>query len=147
MKNAWERLRNLLRKAIEERASPREKALSIALGVLIGCTPLLGLHLVISVPIATALKLNRALAALGTNVSFGPIMAVMVWAEIEIGARLLGRPLPPLSADNALEVARGALGAWWLGAGVVAPAVAGLVGLAVYALARRSERKAQGEAG
>jgi uncharacterized protein (DUF2062 family) len=142
---ALERARGLLRRALEEQASPRELGLAVGLGVLVGLSPLLGLHLVVAAGLATVLRLNRALVALGTNISFGPVLPLVVVAEVKLGAWVLGRALPPVSAENALEVAKGAAGAWAVGFAAVGPAGAALVGLGVYGAARwRERRRAEG---
>jgi len=138
---ALERAKTLLKRALSERATPRGLALSVGLGVLLGTSPLLGLHALIAAALATAFRLNRALAVLGTNISFGPLMALQVAGEVIVGSRLLGQELPPITASNALDVAKGALGAWWVGYAVVGPSLAGLVGGLVYALARRREAR------
>jgi uncharacterized protein (DUF2062 family) len=138
---ALERARELLKRALQEHASPRQMALAVALGALVGTSPLLGLHLVVGAALATALRLNRALAVLGTNVSFGPILPLMVIGEVRLGSWLLGKTLPPMTAENSVEIARGALGAWLVGFAAVGPAVASLVGLVVYALASWRDRK------
>ena len=133
---ALERARGLLKRALEERASPREFAFSVALGALIGTSPLVGLHLLVAAALATALRLNRALAVLGTNVTFGPLLPLAVWGEVTLGARILGIDLPPITSETAVTVAKGALGAWWVGFVAVGPGTALVIGGMVY-LARR----------
>lgn len=131
---------------MQERASPRELALSLALGALIGTSPLVGLHMVVAVPLATLLRLNRGLTIIGTNFTIGPLVGLVVAGEVLLGAKLLGRELPALSAANALDVAKGALGAWWLGFAVVGPSVGALVALLVYPLARWRARHVEEKA-
>ena len=126
-----------VRAALAERSTPGRVAAAIALGVLLGMSPLLGLQTVLGVVLASALKLNRVLTVLGTNVTFGPLLPAVVAGEIALGAKLLGRPLPDLSREHVLASARDATLSWWLGFGVLAPPLAALLAIAAWGYARR----------
>lgn len=141
MGKAWERFQGLMRRAWQEQAAPHQIGLAIGLGVLLGTSPLLGLHALIAVPLASLLRLNRLLAVIGTNISIGPLMGVFVTSELVIGSRLLGRPLPALSSEHIVDTATGALGAWWVGYGLVGPLTALLVGSLAFAAARRRDAR------
>jgi hypothetical protein len=76
--------------------SPPRAALAFALGVFIGCTPLVGLHALIALGLAFLLGLNRIAMLAGTFVNnpwtLVPITSAAVW----IGTALLGvDPAPP----------------------------------------------------
>lgn len=126
--------RRVVVRAIEESSSPRQLAASIALGALTGSSPLLGLHTVVALGGASLLRLNRLAAFVGTNVSFGPMMPLIAWAEYTVGSKLLGVS-PPVSTDP-LAAARGSLFAWWLGFAIVGPLIACVAGGTAWALAR-----------
>ncbi len=134
-----ERARAVLRRALSENTTPRGVGLAVALGAFVGTSPLVGFHLVVAAALATPLKLNRALAALATNISVGPLVGVLVLGEVVLGSRLLGRPLPELSMSHAVDIARDAVGAWWLGFAVVGPATAAVLGTLAYGVARWRE--------
>ncbi|MCS6898402.1 MAG: DUF2062 domain-containing protein [Myxococcales bacterium] len=129
-----ERVRGLLRRALQEQTSPGRFALSVALGVLIGTSPLIGFQLLVAAALATTFRLNRALAVLGTNITFGPMLPLTVWGEVVLGARILGIDLPPISSETAMTIAREALGAWWVGFITVGPTMAAGIGGVVYAV-------------
>ena len=147
----WQKKRlaiwRLLRMALEESSSPRELALSVGLGALVGSSPLLGLHSFVALGAASALRLNRLAAFVGSNVSFGPLIALLAWAELTIGCRFLG--VPPLRGTDTLAVARDNLVAWWLGYAIVGPivavAAAAVAGGAARAYAARRSSSVQRE--
>ncbi len=74
--------------------SPRKKALSIALGVFIGLTPLWGLHTLIVIFLALVFNLNKTLAFAFSNVSLPPFIPFIVFAGIKMGNYILGQDLP-----------------------------------------------------
>lgn len=138
---ALERVRGLLRQALQEHASPKQIALAVALGAFIGTSPLLGFHLVVGAALATALRLNRALTMLGTNISFGPILPFVVIGEVQLGSKLLGKVLPPMTLENAVEIAKNAISSWILGFLVIGPVIFTIVGTVSFGLASWRERQ------
>lgn len=80
-KLSWGRRRRILLLEFLGREDPPEHvAAAIALGVTMGFTPFLGLHLVLALGLATILKVNRLDAALGTFAgnpwTFPPVFAL-----------------------------------------------------------------------
>ena len=78
---SWGRRRRILLLEFLGREDPQEHvAAAIALGVALGFSPFLGLHLVLALGLATILKVNRLDAALGTFVgnpwTFPPVFAL-----------------------------------------------------------------------
>lgn len=138
----WARLAKVVRAALAERSTPGRVALAIALGVVLGLSPLLGLQTLLAIALASALRLNRVLTVLGTNVTFGPLLPVAVGGEIALGARILGRPLPDLSRDHVLASARDAGLAWWLGFVVLGVPLALAFGGAAFLYAKRVTSRA-----
>lgn len=82
--------------------SPRKKALSVALGVLIGMSPLWGFHTVIVLSTAVLLKLNKAIAFGFSNVSLPPFIPFIVFGGIKTGQFILGDNTA-LSIDDILS--------------------------------------------
>ncbi|RSK41391.1 DUF2062 domain-containing protein [Mangrovimonas spongiae] len=70
--------------------SPKKKALSIALGVFIGLTPLWGLHSVLVIFLAIFLNLNKAIAFAFSNVSIPPFIPFIIYTSTKIGEKILG---------------------------------------------------------
>jgi uncharacterized protein (DUF2062 family) len=76
-------LRKLFRWLLTLRGSPESIALGLAIGVFVACSPLLGIHLVMAIVLATLLNANRpaALAAsfLNNPATFVPVYALEYW--------------------------------------------------------------------
>ncbi|MHB8080238.1 MAG: DUF2062 domain-containing protein [Candidatus Krumholzibacteriia bacterium] len=111
----------------------RNLAAALALGVLVAPTPVLGLHTWMAIGLAFLLRVNRLAAFIGSNLANPLTMAPLVWLDIELGARLLGRPAPVWPGRSAVWARLGQLYLEaWVGALVL-----GVAGAAVtYVLAR-----------
>ncbi|RME67583.1 MAG: DUF2062 domain-containing protein [Nitrospirae bacterium] len=68
--------------------SPRRLALSFSTGLFIGISPLLGLHTILSIIVASVFKLNKLVTLMGTYVtnpwSLIPIYAFCTWIGIKL---------------------------------------------------------------
>ncbi|GGG35547.1 DUF2062 domain-containing protein [Bizionia arctica] len=73
--------------------SPKKKALSIALGVFIGFSPLWGLQTILVISLAIFLKLNKTIAFAFSNVSLPPFIPFIVIASLELGQLVLGEKI------------------------------------------------------
>ena len=73
--------------------SPRKKALSIALGVFIGFSPLWGLHTILVLFLAVLFKLNKVIAFAFSNVSLAPLVPFVLYASLRAGTFLTGEEL------------------------------------------------------
>jgi len=133
-------LRALWRRALDEHSTPGELGASVAVGVLVACTPLVGAHMWIALALATALRLNRLWAVVGSRASFTPIFVWIAFSEIESGHRLRTGAWAPLRPRDALAHGRELLADWALGTAVVGAAMAVCAGLAAFAVARRWQR-------
>jgi uncharacterized protein len=72
------------------RGNPREIALGFALGIFIGFTPTLGLHMAIAVFFAALLKWNKIASAVGVWIT-NPATAPFIYAfTYLVGAKILG---------------------------------------------------------
>jgi uncharacterized protein (DUF2062 family) len=126
----WERAKN-------EHSTPAEIGWSVAVGVFSGCTPFVGFHLWIALALATLLRLNRLWAALGSRVSFTPLLAALTFCEIEVAHRLRVGRWAGLTVHDAIAHAQELFGDWLLGAGTVGGALGAALGFAAYLVARR----------
>ena len=124
----------------EGTSSPERLGVALGLGALVGSSPLLGLHSVLAIGLSFAFRLNKVLCFVGSNVSFGPMLAILVAAEVAIGSVLLGRAAPPLDREHVMEGARQGLLVWWLGWGVVGPALFAAGFFLGWGMARRLGR-------
>lgn len=73
--------------------SPRKKALSIALGVFIGLSPLWGAHTIIVLSLAVIFKLNKVIAFVFSNVSLAPFIPFVLYLSLKMGALITGEEL------------------------------------------------------
>lgn len=73
--------------------SPRKKALSIALGVLIGLSPLWGFHTIIVIFLAILFKLNKLIAFAFSNISLPPFIPFVLYASSKVGQFITGQHL------------------------------------------------------
>lgn len=80
----------LVEDVLKHQDSPKKKALSIALGVFIGLSPLWGFHTVTVLFLAVALRLNKAIAFAFSNVSLPPFIPFIILFSLKIGSFILG---------------------------------------------------------
>ncbi len=73
--------------------SPKKKALSVALGVFIGYSPLWGFHTLIVLTLAVFFKLNKTIAFAFSNVSLPPFIPFIIYASLELGQLILQEPI------------------------------------------------------
>ena len=82
-RKGWKRF--LKENILQTDGSNTTKALSVALGVFVGLTPLFGFHTVIVLFLATAFKLNKLISYMCTHVSFPPFVPFIIMASLWIG--------------------------------------------------------------
>ena len=137
-----ERVRAIAMRLLRERATPARLAWAVGFGVLIGTTPFYGLHLGITLVVATILGLNRAVTYLAANVSLPFMAPFLAFASIQIGTVLLtGRPLG-LSLEALHQLGPWTFGgAWLLGSLVLGTALGIPAGTATYFLVGAYRRR------
>ena len=83
-------LRDKLREVLSVNDSPRKIAISFAIGIFIGMSPILGLHTVLGLAAAWAFRLNKFVTIVGVYVTnpwtIVPIYTFATW----FGAKLMG---------------------------------------------------------
>jgi uncharacterized protein (DUF2062 family) len=83
-------IRDKLQQVIAIKDSPKKIALSFAIGVFLGMSPLLGLHTVLGIVFAWLFRLNKFVTIVGVYVTnpwtIIPIYTFATW----VGARILG---------------------------------------------------------
>lgn len=82
--------RFLMEDLLGSKDSPSKKALSIALGVFIGLSPLWGFHTLIVIFLAVFLGLNKVIAFAFSNVSLPPFIPFILYASLKMGQYVLG---------------------------------------------------------
>lgn len=84
-----------LRVLLHTKDSPRRTAAAYALGVFFGFSPFLGLHTVLALACAFALRLNRVAVVAGVYSNLPWIIAPYYAVTTAAGAIILGRVPPP----------------------------------------------------
>ncbi|HEY3822824.1 MAG TPA: DUF2062 domain-containing protein [Polyangiaceae bacterium] len=138
----WQRTRELWRRARREHSTPREVGWSVAVGVFCGCSPFVGLHMWMALGLATVFRLNRLWAFLGSRISSNVLLAWLAFSEIELAHRLRTGAWMALAPSDVLVEGWQLFGDWLFGSLLVGATLAALLGLLVYALARRWRRDA-----
>jgi uncharacterized protein (DUF2062 family)/trans-aconitate methyltransferase len=72
-----------------EQATPARLGVAVGLGVVLGCSPLYGLQMVLSVVLAQLLRLNKLAVLAGVQISTPPITPLIVIGSIQLGHRIL----------------------------------------------------------
>ena len=112
----------------------------MAVGTFCACTPLVGLHIWLALGLATAFRLNRLWAAVGSRATTPGLLPVVVFLEIEVAHRARFGVWAPLSPRQALAQGPDLLLDWVLGTVPVGALYATLLGLVAYAVVRRLPR-------
>lgn len=123
----------LIDELLAEHAKPRSLGLAGAFGMFAGTLPILGLHTVLVYFGAQRLQLNRLLALGANQLGMPPVVPALC---IEVGYYLRhGTWLTEISLRTLGREAPQRLWEWTLGSLVVAPALALVVGGAIWLLA------------
>jgi uncharacterized protein (DUF2062 family) len=84
-------LRKIHERFLKIRGTPREIALGFSLGIFIGMTPFLGVHMAIAVFLAALLKWNKLAAGIGVWIS-NPFTAPFVYGlTYYVGSKIMNR--------------------------------------------------------
>ncbi|MCQ3949775.1 MAG: hypothetical protein DPW14_08140 [Planctomycetes bacterium] len=140
------RMKQLLAYLVHEKNSPGELGMAVGIGAFIGCTPLIGVQWLFALYAGTRMHLNRVATVAATNVSFGPLTAVIAVASVLLGKFLLGNhSYFPHTLDWAIlwPHLKASLGAWVLGSSIIGLVMAFVMGLStlygIRALRRRKQ--------
>ena len=123
-----------LRELLEENATPGLLGMSAAVGVFLATLPLIFVHTVAIIYVATRLRLNRVMAVAVQNLCMPPFVPMLC---IELGYRMrYGHWLTEFSRKTLVGELHHRLFEWLLGSLLVAPVAAVLVGGTVFLAAR-----------
>ncbi|HRD52597.1 MAG TPA: DUF2062 domain-containing protein [Flavobacteriales bacterium] len=76
--------------AIHPEESSLRKACAIGFGFFMGIVPIWGLQLLVGIPLAYALRLNRVLFVAAANISLPPMIPLILYASYRMGAPFAG---------------------------------------------------------
>lgn len=112
----WFNIKNYLK---VDNISNSKLAFSIGFGFFMGIVPLWGYQMIIALAVAHLLKLHKPYVIIAANISIPPMIPIIIFASIFIGALILGKPISLLSfsdafglesiADNLLQYILGSL--------------------------------------
>lgn len=122
--------------------SAEKKALSIALGVFIGFSPIWGFHTLSVIFLAVVLKLNKVIAFTFSNVSLPPFIPLILYFSIKLGSWILGENfvLSVSEIDPSIELMK-YLKSYLVGSFVLSVTAAVASGIVGYAFLTLFERK------
>lgn len=122
--------------------SAEKKSLSVALGILIGMSPLWGFHTVLVLFLAVSFRLNTAIAFLFSNISIPPLIPFIVFGGLKTGSILTGEPLGISfeEINSGQEIVRH-VKSYLAGSLVLAVAMAFITGFGTYVFLNIAGRK------
>lgn len=127
-----------MRILLSENTSPRELALAGALGVLIGTSPLFGLHTLTILIAAGFLRLNRIAAVTASQITFPPFVPALA---IEVGYFMRhGKFLTEVSMQTLANEGLERLWEWFLGSLLLGPLLGLIAGFVIYLVASFLQR-------
>ncbi len=141
----WHPLRSI-RALLTERATPRELAFAVALGVFLGAVPLIACHTLAILVAAALLRLNRVAAVAASQLCMPPVVpALCIEAGhfMRYGRFLTLRSIHSLRGASFLELGYMGLEGlwdWFIGSLVVGTVLAVVLGSFTYAAARALQR-------
>lgn len=129
-------LRSLWRLLRGGSPTPLVTALSVGVGVYIGCQPVFGLHLVLCLVVCLPLRLDVVAAYLAANISNPLVAPFLLFLEAEVGAWLLAGRAPSFDLSLVRQTRVESLaGHVIVGAQVVGAVLASVLGALAFGLA------------
>lgn len=145
----WRKTKMLWQLAKSERATPREIGWAFAVGVFVGCSPVLGFHTVVTLAAASLFRLNRLFAWIGSRMSNALVLPFIIVAEIQIAHRLrtgewAGLDWRHFDLEHPLQQVGPLLLDWILGTPLVGGILAAIFGLSAWRVALWRDRRRTG---
>jgi uncharacterized protein (DUF2062 family) len=140
------RIHALARQILHQHTAPARVAAAVLVGCVVGCTPLLGLHLPLCIALAWLLGLNQLVVYGAANLSVPPMIPLLGLASVQLGEQLLHRRWLTLHrADftwsGTREIAHHFFAAWMVGGLCLGAAIGAVAATAVF-LTLRARRPA-----
>ncbi|AHM59729.1 family 2 glycosyl transferase [Flammeovirgaceae bacterium 311] len=130
-----ENIRNFIQKNFFDKNEPLHiKAFSIAFGVFMGIFPVWGFQLLIGIPLAHLMKLNKALFITAAHVSIPPTVPFIIYGSYLLGGVFMKNPQNDILFNEGLtlETIKGNLFQYLSGAVMLSIGMAVLCGLISY---------------
>ncbi|RWW93758.1 DUF2062 domain-containing protein [Flavobacterium cerinum] len=120
-----------LENVLESGDSNAKKALSIALGVFIGIAPLWGFQTILVLFLAYILRLNKLIAFAFSNISFPPVIPLIIYLSLQMGS-LAVVGATPIEKMSTMEAIKQNLTQYLAGSILLATLLAFVFGMAGY---------------
>lgn len=130
------RLQAIFHTLMTEHSKPLPLAAAVTLGIVIGCTPFFGLHLLLCVLFAYVLRLNVLITYLAANISIPPLAPFLAVGSIQFGHYLFHGRFLEFSFTSLEEIRTRFFLYWLVGSGVVGVSLGMVAGSLVYLAAR-----------
>lgn len=99
-------IRNFFQKYLVNSGDSNSKlALSIALGVFIGVTPIWGWQLLTTIGLSHLFRLNKFVAVTASNISLPPMLPVVIFVSYVIGGWILGEDVNGFTMKSGISMA------------------------------------------
>jgi uncharacterized protein (DUF2062 family) len=116
-------------------------ALSVAFGVFMGILPIWGYQLVTAIFLAYVFKLNKVLVVISANISFPPVIPLILFLSLKTGEYVIGNDLNlTFNSDISFSTIKSALLSYVVGSiilAIFAALISGLVSFSLLALTRK----------
>jgi uncharacterized protein (DUF2062 family)/SAM-dependent methyltransferase len=131
------RLHAWWRALLDEHASPGRLAAAVFVGVVAGCTPFFGLHLLLCIALALLFRLNKVTVYAAANISIPPMIPLLGFLSVQAGSLLLHRRFLSLAIADFRSDFKHMLGLFFLDWLVGSLLVGALLGAGLAAAAYR----------
>jgi peptidoglycan/xylan/chitin deacetylase (PgdA/CDA1 family)/uncharacterized protein (DUF2062 family) len=134
--STWSMLKAMGHAFMYERLSPLNVSFSLALGIVIGCSPFFGAHLPIGLAVASRFSLSKLAVIIGTNISNPITGPFVILGSIQVGWRIMNGSwitygnMTAMYHESALNLANEFIESWMLGFPIVG-ALVGVVAMGV----------------
>lgn len=122
--------------------SPIKKALSIGLGVFMGIAPFWGFQTAITITLAVFLRLNKVLAFVFSNISFAPLIPLVIYTSLLVGGMVYPSSTTFQLDGVSLETIKSHLWQYIIGSFLLASGMAVLIGSSSYFFIKLYRQKA-----
>jgi glycosyltransferase involved in cell wall biosynthesis len=132
----------LLGQVFNAEESAQHKALSVAFGVFMGIAPIWGFQLLVAIPLAIFLRLNRYLVVISANISLPPMIPVIIYLSYLLGGLVVSQPVRLASVEGlTLASIHQNFMQYFIGSWLLASGAALLAGGATYVAALLASRR------
>lgn len=138
------RILKLIRdEALNPQESTERKAVSIGLGIFFGILPIWGFQLLVGIPTAVLLRMNKVLFIAAANISIPPMIPVIIYLSYLLGGPIVGAESLTFSDPSALTLANVHDNfVQYLSGGVLLALTSGIAGTAIsWLLLKLARRK------